>query len=253
MFEEIRYISCGKFVSNGEWIHPKRVIDSFEIIFVVKGNVYINENDTEYTLGQNDILILEPDVNHFGYKESSNTEFFWLHFSGKLDISPNEKLRKTENPYAISLYFRQLLKDRTSQKLPEGMDYLTRLILIELYSNSTKPDVSHVAESVAAWIKANCHTAITEMQVASHFGYNVDYLNRMFKTYFFKTIKQHINDKKMEYIKNLMLCNDLALKEIATRSGFSEYKYFLKFFKYHEKITPTEFYNQYAKIHINTQ
>ena len=78
--------------------------------------------------------------------------------------------------------------------MPEGMDYLTRLILIELYSNSTKPNVSHIAENVAAWIKANCHTAITEMQVARHFGYNVDYLNRVFKTYFFKTIKQFFAD-----------------------------------------------------------
>ena len=46
MFEEIKWISSGKFVSRGEWIHPDRIIDSYEIIFVIKGTVYIDENGT---------------------------------------------------------------------------------------------------------------------------------------------------------------------------------------------------------------
>ena len=57
---------------------------------------------------------------------------------------------------------------------------------------------------------------------------------------------------RMEHIKSLMLYDNLSLKVVSDRSGFTDYKYFLKFFKYHEKITPTEFYKQYAKIHINS-
>ena len=109
------------------------------------------------------------------------------------------------------------------------------------------------AEKVAAWIDGNCHTAITETQIATQFGYNADYLNRLFKSSFSKSIKQYINERRIEYIKGLMLRSELPLKEIAIRSGFDEYKYFLKFFKYHEKITPTEFHKQYAKMHINSQ
>jgi AraC-like DNA-binding protein len=145
------------------------------------------------------------------------------------------------------------LDARITHKTPEGMDYHTRLILIEIYSNSRQPAVNRTAEKIAAWIEANCHTAITELQIASQFGYNADYLNRLFKSSFSKTIKQYINDKRIEHIKGLMLRGDLPLKEIAIQSGFSEYKYFLKFFKYHEKITPTEFYKQYTKIHINSR
>ena len=44
MFEEIKYTSCGNFISNGQWIHPDRNINSYEIIYVTKGSVYINEN-----------------------------------------------------------------------------------------------------------------------------------------------------------------------------------------------------------------
>ena len=79
MFEEIKWISSGKFVSRGEWIHPDRIIDSYEIIFVIKGTVYIDENGTKHKLEKNDILLLEPHLRHFGYKTSENTSFYWLH------------------------------------------------------------------------------------------------------------------------------------------------------------------------------
>lgn len=253
MFENVKNCGVGKFISRGEWIHPNRVIDSYEIIFVTKGDVYINEDGIEYHIKPDEMLMLQPNLRHYGYKNSTNTEFFWLHWYGRANTTSNIKHRKIENPYIISLYLRQLLDARVSQKSSEGMDYLTRLVLLELYSNSKGPNVNPIAEKIAAWIKANSHTCITEAQIATLFGYNPDYLNRLFKSSFSKTIKQYINDKRLEYIKGLMLRNDLPLKEIATRAGFAEYKYFLKFFKYHEKITPTEFCKQYAKVHINSQ
>lgn len=223
------------------------------MIFVTKGEVYINENDTEYPLKKNEILILEPNLRHYGYKISTNTAFFWLHWYGGAAISPDMKYRRIENPYSISLYLRQLLNSRVMQRTSECMDYLTRLILIELYTNSKNPNINPIAEKTAAWIKANCHAPITEAQIAALFGYNADYLNRMFKASFSKTLKQYINDKRMEYIKGLMLCDDLTLKEIAEKAGFTEYKYFLKFFKYHEGITPTQFQKQHAKLYINSR
>ncbi len=253
MFEDVKNCAVGKFISNGEWIHPNRVIDTYEIIFVTKGEVYINEDGTEYHVKPDEMLILQPHLCHCGYKSSTNTEFFWLHWCGGPSITSDIKHRKIENPYIISLYLRQLLDARVLQKSSEGMDYLTRLILIELFSNSNQPDVNRTAEKIAAWIKANCHTSITEMQIAAKFGYNPDYLNRLFKSSFSKSIKQYINEKRIEHIKGLMLRSDMSLKEIAYQSGFTEYKYFLKFFKYHEKVTPTEFYKQYAKIHINSR
>lgn len=252
MFENVQYCGAGKFISQGTWIHPDRMIDSYEILFVTKGEVSIIENEIKYCLKKDEILILQPHLRHYGYHPSTNTEFFWLHWYGGPEISPQMKHRKIANPYDISMYLRQLLEARVMQKPSEALDYLTRLVLIELFSNSQQPNVNHIAEKVSAWIQTNCHLPITESQIAAQFGYNVDYLNRMFKANFSKTLKQAINDQRMKYIKSLMLCEDLTLKEIAEKSGFSEYKYFLKFFKYHEGITPTQFYKQNAKLHINS-
>ena len=105
MFENVKNCGAGKFISNGEWIHPDRIIDSHEIIFVTKGEVHINENGTEYYLRPDEMLILQPNLRHFGYKTSTSTEFFWLHWYGGPNMDSNIKHRKIENPYNISLYF----------------------------------------------------------------------------------------------------------------------------------------------------
>ena len=55
----------------------------------------------------------------------------------------------------------------------------------------------------------------------------------------------------MDHIKKLLLTGDMTLTQIASSTGFAEYKYFLKFFKYHEGITPTQFLASYPKTHIN--
>jgi len=81
----------------------------------------------------------------------------------------------------------------------------------------------------------------------------VDYLKRLYKLSFQKNIKEAINEERIRYLKMLMLYDNMPLKEVAMKAGFSDYKYFLQFFKYHEGITPTQFYKQFSKIYINSR
>lgn len=252
MFENVKYISCGNFISDGEWIHPDRCIDSYEIIYVTKGCVYINENGINYVIGKLEFLILEPNVRHYGYLYSSDVEFLWLHWSGEVKTSNYIKHSKVVNNYEFVLFFKQLLHNRLKKSLDESFDYLTRLILNEVYSSNTAFKTNAVAENVALWIKANNCKYLTVAEISANFGYNADYLNRIFKRYYNKGIKQYIDEERTKFIKNLMLNERMTLVEISKAAGFEEYKYFLKFFKYHEGFTPTEFKKLYSNVYINT-
>jgi len=252
MFENVKYISCGNFISDGEWIHPDRCIDSYEIIYVTKGSVYINENGIDFVIGKQEFLILEPCFRHYGYKCSSNVEFLWLHWSGEVNTSQHIKHSKVINNYEFILLFKQLLRNRLNKSLDESFDYLTRLILNEVYLSNTNFKTNDVAENVALWIKANKGKYLSVAAISDHFGYNSDYLNRVFKQSYNKSIKQYIDEERIKFIKELMLNEKLTLKEIAKTTGFEEYKYFLKFFKYHEGFTPTEFQKLYSNVYINT-
>jgi len=195
---------------------------------------------------------MEPNKRHFGYKTSSDVSFFWLHWVESPKGLLEEKQCKIENSYNLSLLFRQLLEYRTSGEFPERLDYLTRLILMEILLNGTHTRKNPIAEKTAQWIRANEDILLKASEVAEYLGYNTDYLNRIFKKHYSKSLKEFIDEEKMKQIKNLMLTTNLTLSEIACRTGFSEYKYFLKFFKYHEGITPTEFYGVYSAVYTNS-
>lgn len=55
--------------------------------------------------------------------------------------------------------------------------------------------------------------------------------------------------KSLLYIINQSSQNTLLYYFLTVACIFEEYKYFLKFFKYNEKMTPTEFRNIYTKTH----
>ncbi len=250
MFESINYASCGKFISRGEWIHPDRIINTYEIIFVTKGTVYINENGIDYTLGQSDLLLLEPNLRHFGYKESSDTSFYWLHYVGSTDWELPKQMH-IESPYNLSILCKQLVHYSSENNFPECLDYLIRLILAEISGSKIILTENKLVNRVSEWIKANNDVILKVSDVADFFGYNTDYLSRLFKRHFGASLKQYIDRTKIQFIKNQLLNTNLSLHEIAYNCGFGEYKYFIKFFSNHEKLTPTEFRRAYSKTHIN--
>ena len=43
------------------------------------------------------------------------------------------------------------------------------------------------------------------------------------------------------------------MKQIASELGFSNENLFIKFFLYHEKITPTAFRSRYYNTHLNNR
>ena len=146
MFEQLKYISSGKYISRGKWKHPDRIIDSYELIFVIKGKVFINEDGIEYELCENDILFLEPGVRHYGFKESSDTSFYWLHWSNYEHL-PQYKKQKIENTYNLSLLFNQLLHYSMENFFPETLDYITRLIVADVYSDSIKSSKNKIVNT----------------------------------------------------------------------------------------------------------
>ncbi len=251
MLESVRYVSGGKFISRGQWIHPDRIIDSYEVIFVIKGEVFINENGREYRLSENDLLILDPELRHFGYRESSDTSFYWMHWTCDTKLFPDTKELNLSKPYNLSILFSQLL-NYTFEKAPsEILDYTARLILGEIYFKSGNDGDIRIANTAADWIRANSDLQIKTSDVSRHFGYNSDYISRLFKRAYKKSLKEYIDEAKTEYIKNMLLNTSMTLNEISSSCGFKEYKYFLKFFKYHTKMTPTEFLGIYSGTHIN--
>lgn len=255
--EAVSYISSGKFTSRGTWIHPSRLLDSNEIIYMTDGEAFIAENENKYHLKAGDVLLLSAGKQHYGYMESeSKVSFYWTHFKYENQLNACLKHLKLGNHFQLNILFNQLLQSSNSPSYPSFCsDYYIRLILTELliYAVGESKFNNPLLYNIKEWIRNNSDRIVKSSEVAKHFGYNEDYISRLFKKYYSCNLKSYIDTVKMQQVKALMLSTNCTLKEIAYMSGFTDYKCFLKYFKYHEKISPSDFRSLYFKIHTNNK
>lgn len=249
--------SVGKFVQGGSWIHPDRILDSYEFILVEEGILYITEEDHDFSVELNQFLILEPGKNHYGTKElEGRLSFYWVHFTLEKGgfLLPSTKYGTLENPYVIANLLKQMLHSFCS------LDYsacygelLLAQMLMEVrrmqenLSKAYRPLLREIGE----WIRIHAEEKISLQLVSEVFQYNPDYLTKIFMDTFRISIKDYIIQQKLIRAKYYLLHTNYTMKQIAAILHFDESNTFLKYFKYHEKITPSRYRNLYFNTHLN--
>lgn len=256
-FENGKYFSydmIGEFHSSGEWIHPGRSIKSYEVILVLEGTVYIAEEMQKYALQKNQLLILEPFKEHHGYKTVSEpTAFYWFHFFTDLKV-PLKSYNGTDI-YEIKQLLKKLLHiSNTPIYSPAAADSAGYLILEELTRLSLEENTSNqaLAARISEYIRNNIKNCITVSDIA-HFGYNADYISKYFKKNNGIGLKEYLAVQRIKLAKDLLLTTDMSVKRISRELGYSEENLFIKFFTYHEKISPAAFKAKYCNTHINNK
>lgn len=251
----ISYRIIGHFVSNKNWIHPSRTIPSYEIIIMLKGKAYIEEEGHKYELEKDDILLLEPYLKHRGYKQSSGrVEFIWLHFRTQRPIS--FKYLKHHDSYEIKTLAQMLMhKSCLPDCKQENLDALTLLIVNELIRSSNFVDriSNKLVVQICEFVRLNIHKSIEVRDIAKEFGYHENYLGKMFRKVYGIGLKEYINIQKINYIKSLLQTTDMPVKMVGNMCGYDDENLFVKFFKYHEHISPSEYRRQYTLTRMNNE
>lgn len=249
------YVSSGLFKSSGEWIHPERITDTYEIIFVIKGKVYICEGEDEYTLCENDILLIDPDTYHRGVEKSSDVSFFWMHF--KLSEPPSMAKNITSgSPFVLKTLFSQLLHiSNTPGYDSDSADLACAMILKEILFQNRNDALreSSLASEIKEWIRLNINKEINVLTVSQVFGYHENHISRVFKAAYGMGIKDYIIELKIRSAESLLQTTLYTIKQIALMTGFKSENHFIKFFGYHKKMTPSEYRNTFVNTHINNE
>lgn len=281
------YISGGRFVTNDEWQHEKRTIDSYEMIIGVNDILYIEQDEIKYEVKPGEVLFILPDSCHRGYKKcSKHVSFYWFHFitdeiaAGKtlndtavLKIRTNpETSRSIKDIYfpvygqlvaseRLNILANQLLDvDNSNYYTRMSMNYLMTSLLIELseqtFVHSSKRETM-ISENdininqILEWTRINAFNGISVSDIADRFNYNKDYLSRYFKKKTGKTLQSYIHALRISKAKELLVGTRQSIQVIAQRVGIDDEKYFMRLFRKYEKMTPTEYRKAYVKTHLN--
>lgn len=243
---------AGLFSTKTEWIHPERTEKTYEIICVTRGTVYMREGEHEYIAKQGQVILLSPNVPHYGTQVTSDVGFYWVHFTVKDGEIPFDK-RFFESFEDMHL-FKELLHYNNLPSIPE---YAVNSVLIHILatlchlSEESERGYNGIAETLYEWIRINADATLTVKSVAGHLGYSPDHINRICKKNYGIGARSLINKFLLARAKELLCNTEKYIKEISAELKFTNDKAFIVYFKYHEGCFPSEFRNHFGKIHMN--
>ena len=247
----IDFSNMGLFVGGENLIHPETANKTHELIFVVKGQVFIEENGVFHKLNPGDMICLVPGIVHKGYKKSSGASFFWLHFfAGNY---PRFGIYKTALPdlYNCSALMKNLNHLAKTQKDKVLIESKLLSFLLETKNYGEKEN--KLFHDVSEYIRINVCFAPKVKDVASHFGYNADYLSRLFIKNCGFSLKKYIDRERESLISDKLLNTTMTLKEIAAECSFEDDNALIKFFTARAGCSPTAYRNKIFATHTNSK
>ncbi len=254
-FSELTYQYGGSFSSPGPWLHQKRVIDTYELILMLKGEAYLQEGVHRYSLKPNDYLLLHPGIPHEGWKRSlSPVAFYWLHFyAGSPGFLASELQGTLKDPGGVLQSARQLLHLAAAPAYPAGTaTHMLYVLLAELLVDREQQTPSNaLAAQLHEHIRSHAREPLTVQGVAAAFGYHPDHLSRVLKSCYGFTLRQDIIEERLNLAKILLQTTRDPVSKIGLDLGFADSNLFEKFFCYHQHCSPTAYRKSFAAVHTN--
>lgn len=222
-------------------------LDTYLILYVTKGSLNISVDKTSLEIKEKELVLLPPyrlvQESHSG-SENPETVFYSLEFAcGRFiffDIKDYIHLKNggITEPLMTELY--------AYYKSNGSVNYFKDaklLMIIGAVSDLINPksENQQLAEKIHNYINTNLIRNISIQSISDELKYNRDYLCRVFKKEYGMSITEYINSEKMKTAKRLLFHSDMPVGTIAKTMGWDNTNLFIKFFKYHEKITPTEY------------
>ncbi len=259
-----RVVSAGLFVCPGYGIHPDRVIDSHEIIFVRSGRLGIAEGEREFVVRAGEALWLRPGVRHRGTLEHEpNLSFYWAHFHlakkarGPVASAGVEQHSRPARPERVAEWFHRLLEVLESRAQETEEAGLLLLLLWRELARVQAPEHPNAGEVLAAraeqFIATHFPRGVHAGDVAKAMGCHPDYLGRVFRRAHGCTVSEAIHRRQLQEARWRLREGGQTIEEVALACGFREPRYFRKLFTGAQGVSPREYRKLHARIRVNTR
>ena len=261
----VQYRMAGKFQSpSKQWIHMKRHLKDYELIFITDGILYIEIDNIKHSVEKGKFLLCPANCKQEGFKKS-NCSFYWLHFmpndmdnEGVIDPEDRIKLPIEGEIYSfekIIVMMKQLQDSVRSYQDKKLNNYLSTAILCEFHNqyNLSRAPISadskkeQIYNDILDYIKWHKDVNLRVIDIANHFGYNEKYLSHVFQSIKGMSLKQYMLQQKVELAKYMLVDTNDTVATIAKQLGYNDSYNFMKLFKKRVGLTPTEYRNTHAK------
>lgn len=258
---------CGSLDITEKWKHKHMYQKgNYEIIFVLKGMIYIEISGTQHIIKENEYFIVPPYHNMQGFRESPiGTKMIWIHFfPHKLNNYATDPYYQATIPEQATMFHTDHIIVLAHQVLDQSVEknqLMTDLSVAQLLAfmsldfaefqkqNKKNPAMTSVIKN---WIDAHIGDIERVSDVSDRFNFNEIYLNRIFKDEYGTSIYQYFIDARIKHAESLLVSTDKTIFQISQESFFHDDKNFSKIFKKKTGLTPSKYRTTFRKRFINT-
>jgi len=100
---------------------------------------------------------------------------------------------------------------------------------------------------ICDFISDHCTENLSLEEISEKAGFSKYHFSRLFKQFSGQTFYQYVSQKRIEHAQTLLSSRDMSITDVALESGFDSQSAFIRMFKLHKGMTPT----QYRKMYVN--
>lgn len=255
------YVSSSQYGSD--WYSALHTHSCTELFCCLCGIGEFKANGSTFPVGSDDLVIINPNVEHTEISFDSNPlEYIVLGVDG-LTFRFGEK---SSDAYAvlnyrsykdeIIFYLKELLKE--AQEQPEGWEDICRNIFAVLlakiqrhtnYSIDTVPTPKINKDCAAAkrFIDEHFTEPLTLDILTEHIHVNKYYLAHAFRNTYGVSPINYLNERRIKESEYMLENTDYSLSQISHMLGFSSPSYFSQSFRRAKNMSPANYRKQMQK------
>ncbi len=270
------YVQSGHVIFNPGERHPNRNnFQFFVMMFMVRGHLYIAEDDQKYTVGPGEMFTLQPKHHHYSWKPmDETTEYYWVHFAVLGDfVQEREPHQLSSIIHVPSLHYYTpdvtlFLKKHTSiQNMTDCISNIKKIFtnsqaqdavgfwqaqqlfidLLQLVQvrTPTKSSTAILAGQVQRYLRDHYDEKITTPMLGKIFHVHPNSIAASMKKTFGITPSLFLTKYRLEEAIKRMLSTSEEISKIAVDVGYQNVFYFSTTFKKYYGMSPSLYRTKY--------
>lgn len=261
--EHAHSIESANYVTNvNPTLHPDRVMEVYDFLYILDGTWEIYEEDVPYELGKDDLLILSAGRHHYGINPcSAGNRHMYLHlypekgtsdehrYPDETGLSPTLKvgspLFHCGSDPKVKQYFEEIIAAYWSDDaLKENkISFLMGLLLCELSELGKNDKINSkyagIIDGVLKQMQTNPQKTYTCSEMAELFYVCPKTLSNMFKQVYGQTFYSYQMNRKLEMVRQYLFDHpEELLCNVARNFGFYDEFHLGKAYKKKYGVSP---------------
>lgn len=221
---------------------PSSIIPFYDLTVVFKGKLEYAINGIRVTVSEGDCILMPPKTHRKRFQSEDSAEYASFNFTlGEPLNLPLVVKNCADNKLRHVVYACNEFKDPYESRAKSIIEYLINAAIGIIERARDNGKQNEITVAIISYIRERYQEKHSLEEICSHAGYCPSYCDAIFKADVGRTVINYLIDYRISKAKAALIENIVPIKDVAEKTGFSDYNYFSRLFKKRTGLSPARF------------